>query len=196
MKTLNRRALFVQAGGALMGAALLSGCVTTKQGTQTKLTINVAKINAYIQAGLNAAATVTGVVSMIPVLAVYSAPVKKVTELLQAVQVSFTAAVGDRLEFAYNDASVMTIVNSALDAIEQVGDLIKKIFIDVMKSTLSASATDVSKVEVTYNSIMTIISVFKALITTSFVSNDNVSSLNVRYAQVERKALTALQVRV
>lgn len=61
--------------GALLAVATTSGCSVTTTNGVTTITLDVAKVKAYGQAGLNAAATVSSFLSAFPALAPYAAAI-------------------------------------------------------------------------------------------------------------------------
>ncbi|HEX2594761.1 MAG TPA: hypothetical protein VHL34_24875 [Rhizomicrobium sp.] len=164
---MNRRALLLGLGAGT-AALMLAGCATTKDGHTTTVTLNVAKITAYAQLGLNAAVTVTDALALFPSLASYIAPVQKVEGVLKDALANFTEAAGSNLTVSYNDASIKAAVDSVLADIQSVASEIATIILAMAKqSALGLSDGTVSKVQLVHDALTTIIAVFRALLTTN-----------------------------
>ncbi len=188
MKSLSRRSILL--GGAIGGALLLSGCATTTTGSVTTVTLNVAKVAAYAQAGLNAVTTVTDALSLFPALSTYTAPLKAVEDVLQAALANFTAAAGPNVTVSYDSTSIKTAVDSVLSAIQSIASQIATIIVAMAKQTaLGLSDSTVSKVRLAHDALTTIISVFQALLTNTVAMN---LGTGPRLAMSEAQALRVL----
>lgn len=165
MYSVTRRAAMLNTLGLLGGAAIIAGCATTHVGTTTTITLDVSKIKAYADAGLSAAKTVESVLVMVPALAIYVVPVQTITAALQAALNVFTTQAGTKITLVYNDANVKAIVDSILNALEQLGGLIKNIVVALPASVAKISTTTVNQVELVYNALMTIVAVFRTILT-------------------------------
>lgn len=188
--SMNRRSLLAAAGG--LGVALaLAGCATTTTGSVTTVTLNVAKITAYAQAGLNAIATVTDALAMFPALSTYTAPVKAIEAVLRVALTNFTAAAGSSVMVSYDDANIKTIVDSILADIQSIASQIATIIGKMAEqAALGISSNTVNTVQTAHDALATIISVFQALIT----ANTAMRSVAPRQtAMSEAQALRALR---
>ena len=96
--------------GVLAAASALSACTLATSGSLTTLTLDVAKVKTYGQAGLNAAATVMDLLAPIPALAPYAAGVQAACAGLSAALGAFSTAVGPALAAApYTHLTLPTI---------------------------------------------------------------------------------------
>jgi hypothetical protein len=161
---MNRRALLL---GLSAGAAslTLAGCATMKDGHTTTVTLNVAKVTAYAQAGLNAITSVTDALALFPSLSTYTAPALKVEAALEEALGNFTTAAGSSVSVSYDDTSIKTLVDLVLAAIQSVASLIARV-IEAMaaQAALGLSDRTVAKVKLVYDALTTIVSVFRALL--------------------------------
>jgi hypothetical protein len=194
MKTMSRRALFTTLGGAALSATLLAGCTTMKDGGTTTVTLNVAKVKAYMEAGLNASATVLSTIALIPVFDTYTLPLKKAQAALMQAETVFVESFGDKLEVSYDDTSVKTLINSVINLIQQIADQIKVILSNMIQVGISVDTPTLNKVELMYNAIATILSIFKALVMTSMTYTKIPSLQHSELAVAEYKALKTLGV--
>lgn len=160
---LNRRSLLL---AACAGAGLLlAGCVTTTAGSVTTITLNVAKVSAYAQAGLNAVATVTDALAMFPTFSAYVAPAKVVEVALQTALANFTAAAGPSVTVSYDDASIKALVDSILADIQSIAGQVATIITKMAEqTTLGISSGTIGIVQTTFDALTTIVSVFRALL--------------------------------
>lgn len=165
MKNISRRSLF-GFGAIGLASVALSGCVTTRNGSTTTTTLSVAKVEAYIAAGLTAADTVASVFSAIPSLSKYSSDLHNAVSFLTTASAAFSSAVGNKVTIDYNDANWKTIIDSILGAIKNIVSVIYSIIIDLKTENLSAEQKQIlEKVELAYNAISTVLAVFQAVLT-------------------------------
>jgi hypothetical protein len=144
---------------------MLAGCATTKDGHTTTVTLNVAKITAYAQLGLNAVTTVTDALALFPSLSAYVDPVKKIEGVLKVALANFSTAAGSSVSVSYDDTSVRTAVDSVLAAIQSVASEIATIVVAMAKqAALGLSDGTVSKVQLIHDALTTIIGAFRALL--------------------------------
>ena len=159
MSTLSRRSFLRSA--ALVGATALTACTVTTTNGVTTITLDVAKVKNYGQAGLNAAATVTSFLSSFPALAPYALAIKAAETALSGALSAFSSAAGSTLTISYNDASWKTRVDSILSDLDTLAAAIESA-IAGSGSVLSSSV--LSNARTAYNALATLISVFKALL--------------------------------
>lgn len=183
-KNLNRRSILL-AGVGVAGALALAGCATTSIGKVTTVTLNVAKIAAYADAGLNAVSTVTDALVLFPGLAAYTAPLQAVESILQVALTNFTAAAGSNVTVVYDDTNIKTAVDSVLSAIQSIASQVATIILAMAKQTaLGLSDKTVSKVQLAHDALSTIIAVFQALLS---------STVSTPVAMSETQALRVLR---
>jgi hypothetical protein len=159
MSTLSRRSFLRSA--ALVGATALTACTVTTTNGVTTITLDVAKVKNYGQAGLNAAATVTSFLSSFPALAPYALAITAAETALSGALSAFSTAAGSTLTISYNDASWKTRVDSILSDLDTLAAAIESA-IAGSGSVLSSSV--LSNARTAYNALATLISVFKALL--------------------------------
>lgn len=188
MKDLSRRRLLM--GAAIGGAVLVAGCATTHSGNVTSITLNVAKVTAYATAGLNAAQTVETALLPFPALTAYVGPLQAATALLQTAVNAFSAAVADKVTVSYSDASIRSLVDSVLTAIEQIAGLIGNVVTALVRAGFAITDGTVNKVQLVHDALATIVSVFRALLTSS--SPALAPSAAPRLAMSEGRALSVL----
>ncbi|GBQ84014.1 hypothetical protein AA13595_1301 [Gluconacetobacter johannae DSM 13595] len=156
----SRRALLCGASALLAGSAL-AACTVSTNGNVTTITLNVAKIVAYGQAGLNAAATVTSYLSAFPAVSPYAAAITAAETALSGALQALSSTAGSTLTIDYNDATWRTRVDSVLNALAQVGAAISTAISgagSALSSTVKADATTA------LSALHTIISLFDALV--------------------------------
>ncbi|MFT9385509.1 hypothetical protein [Acetobacter sp.] len=151
----------LMSAAALAGVAALPGCTVTNTNGVTTLTIDVAKVKNYGQAGLNAAATVTSYLSSFPTMAPYALAITAGATALSGALSAFSAATGSTLTISYDDATWKTRLDSILTGMETVGDAIAKAIVGGASALPASVVTDAKTAD---NALATIISVFKALL--------------------------------
>lgn len=166
--TLSRRSMFACIA-ALGTMPMLAACTTTQDGNTTTHTLNVAKIKAYAQAGLNAASTIGAVLALNPTFTSIALPISTVAAALNEKLNSFTAAVGDSIEISYDDTSVKSLVDSILAELDALLQTLGTALITLLKGELGADNSIVQKLTVARDALATIISVFKIMVG-SFIS--------------------------
>jgi len=161
--TLSRRSI-LRGVPVLAGAAVLGACTVTTSGSTTTITLNVAKIEAYAQAGLNAAATVTSLLGAVPAAASYVALIATAETALSAALTTLSTAAGSTVTISYDDTDWKTRVDSVLSAIETVGTAIANAITAAGSGLSSTVQTDATTA---LSALKTVISVFDALLVTS-----------------------------
>lgn len=166
--TLSRRGLLsaMIAASASLG---LMACTTTKDGTTTKKTLNVAKINSYAKAGLNAAATIASALAFVPALEGYASKARDISIAIQKDLTSFTEATGSQVEIVYDDANWKTIVDSILTNLTNLLDIVKTILSSGLADQIGATDDIVKKINLVSDALNTIVSIFTT-ITAGFLS--------------------------
>ncbi|GBQ32327.1 hypothetical protein HLH34_04525 [Gluconacetobacter azotocaptans] len=160
MAHLSRRSL-LRGAIALAGASALAACAVSTNGNVTTITLNVAKIDAYGQAGLNAAATVTGFLSTVPAAAPYVPLIAAAETALSGALTALSSAAGSALTIDYNDATWKTRVDSVLHALAAVGTAIG-VALKGMGPALPASIAADANTAV--SALRTVISLFEGLV--------------------------------
>ncbi|MBO1326034.1 hypothetical protein K2X14_10290 [Acetobacter sp. TBRC 12305] len=161
--TFSRRAVLRHGAqlGVLGAATALAACTVTTSGTTTTLTLDVAKVKTYGQAGLNAAATVMGFLAPIPALAPYAAGVQAACAGLSKALDAFSAAVGPALAVSYDDATCRTLVNSILS---DMGALSSAMTAAIQGSGTLLSATVGADATTALNALDTLIDLFRGVL--------------------------------
>lgn len=159
MSTLSRRSFL--RSSVLAGAAALTACTVTTTNGVTTVTLDVAKVKNYGQAGLNAAATVTSFLSSFPALAPYALAITAAETALSGALSAFSTAAGSTLTISYNDATWKTRVDSILSDLDTLAAAIESA---VAGSGSALSSSVLSNARTAYNALATLISVFKALL--------------------------------
>lgn len=159
MSTLSRRSFL--RWSALIGATALTACTVTTTNGVTTLTLDVARVKNYGQAGLNAAATVTGFLSTFPALAPYALAITAAETALSGALSAFSTAAGSTLTISYNDATWKTRVDSILTDLDTLAGAIESA---IAGSGSALSATVLTNAKTADSALATLISVFKALL--------------------------------
>lgn len=146
----------------IAAAAMLPGCKSTTTGNVTTITINVAEIKDYGQAGLNA---VTTVLSIAAVASAIGTPAVGIIGLadtaLSTALTDFSTAAGSTLTITYDNTDWKTRVDSILSALTKVESDLSAAITGV---STKVSSTDLSNANTALNALATIVSAFKALL--------------------------------
>ncbi|GAN95351.1 hypothetical protein Geu3261_0020_014 [Komagataeibacter europaeus NBRC 3261] len=146
----------------IAAAAMLPGCKSTTTGNVTTITINVAEIKDYGQAGLNA---VTTVLSIAAVASAIGTPAVGIIGLadtaLSTALTDFSTAAGSTLTITYDDTNWKTRVDSILSALTKVESDLSAAITGV---STKVSSTDLANANTALNALATIVSAFKALL--------------------------------
>lgn len=154
--------LSVLAGCSALG--VLGACTVTKNGDVTTITLNVAKVKAFGQAGLNAVTTVLDITAVASAIGAPAVSVINVTDaVLSASLAAFASAAGSSLTVSYDNATMKTRIDSVLADIKKVAAALGA-GVDGAKTKVSSSV--LSNVSVAIGSLDTIISVFEGLLGT------------------------------
>jgi len=161
MQPPTRRA-FLRGSSVLVAAAALTACKSTTTGNVTTVTINVAEIKDYGQAGLNA---VTTVLSIAAVASAVGAPAVGIINLadtaLSTALTDFSTAAGSTLTITYDDTNWKSRVDSILSALTTVESDLSAAITGV---STKVSSSDLSDANTALNVLTTIVSAFKALL--------------------------------
>ncbi|MBO1329232.1 hypothetical protein OQ496_12765 [Acetobacter suratthaniensis] len=179
MKRLSRRALLRSSG--LAGLGLLAACTVTTTHGVTTITLDVAKVKNYGQAGLNAATTVTSFLSTLPVMAPYALAITAAETALSGALSAFSSAAGSTLTISYNDASWKTRVDSILSDLDTLSAAIESA---IAGSGAALTAPALSNAKTVYGALATLISVFKALLGVADAKAPAASHMRVTRAMV------------
>lgn len=160
-KTASRRSFLVGVA-ALGGAGALAACKSTTVNGVTTVELNVGKIDAYGQAGINAVKTI---MSFAPVAAAVPASVASAVGIaegiLSSALSSFDAASKGMLVVSYNNANWKSRVDSILADLQTVSDDLRSVATSVNGKV---SASVLSDVATALNALDTVISFFEAMI--------------------------------
>ena len=152
--------------GTLALVAVTEGCAVTTTNGVTTITLDVAKVKNYGQAGLNAAATITSFLSSFPTMTPYALAIQAAETALSGALSAFSAAAGSTLTISYNDATWKTRVDSILTDLDTLAAAIESA---IAGSGSMLSTSVLADAKTAYNALNTVISVFKALLGVSDV---------------------------
>ena len=191
MKHMSRRSFFSSASTLVIGGVFLGGCVSTRNGDTTTFTVNVDRINSYITAGVNAANTALVLIKTVPTLAAYVAPLTAGLALLSAASDAFHAGVGADLVVEYTNTTIKTRIDSILAAIEQIMKVIGSIVSALVSAGLSFSVDWFDKIQLTYEALKTMVSVFVAILQPQFAHVSELPKSVMRAEEVSLRVLNA-----
>ncbi|MCK9820747.1 hypothetical protein [Komagataeibacter oboediens] len=161
MPNSTRRA-FLRGSSAFVAAAALTACSVSKSGNVATITINVAEIRDYGQAGLNATSTV---LSIAAIASAIGAPTVSIIGLadtaLSTALTTFSDAAGSTLTITYDDTNWKSRVDSILSALTKVESDLSAAITGV---STKVSSTDLANANTALNALATIVSAFKALL--------------------------------
>jgi hypothetical protein len=159
---ISRRRLGVLAG-LTTAAAALSACTVASSGGTTTATLNVAKVQSYFTAGVNAANTLLAIPAVSAALGAAGVAAVGVTlKTLTDAMTAFTAAAGSSVEVSITTTSVKTAFDSGLAAIQSLLTQFK-----AMITSLVVSSTVYAQINLTVSSLATIVSIAAALLPVS-----------------------------
>lgn len=186
--TISRRGLMTMLA-AMSTMPLLTSCETVTNGNTTTHTLNVAKIESYATAGLNAANTVASILALNPSFSVFVIPIRSVAEILGNSLVTFTNATGGKLEISYDDTNFKTLVDTLLDDLDKVLITIGGAVVSILKDNLGLETSLINKITLARDALATLVAVFKILVG-GFISTASGSSP----VMAESQALAVLNV--
>lgn len=165
MKDTSRRTFFKSIGAgaaAVVAAGVLAGCTKTVVNGVVTYTIDVAKIDAYANAGIKAGKTILA----IPVLdtaigATITDSISAGLTLLGNFLDDFNTAAKGKVVVNYNDATWKTKIDSILNSMSQINSDIKA-GLSGVKSGVSAAILE--KANLVANALDTLLSFFEAAI--------------------------------
>lgn len=146
----------------IAAAAMLPGCKSTTTGNVTTITINVAEIKDYGQAGLNAVTTILSIAALASAIGSPAVGIISLADTaLSTALTDFSNAAGSTLTITYDDTNWKSRVDSILSALTKVeGDLSAAI----TGVSTKVPDTDLSDANTALNALGTIVSAFKALL--------------------------------
>jgi hypothetical protein len=148
--------------GAGIAAAALGACTVSKSGNVTTVTLNVAEIKDYGQAGLNA---VTLVLSIAAVASAIGTPVVGVIGLadtaLSTALTDFSNAAGSTLTITYDDTNWKSRVDSILSGLTT---LQTDLTAAITGASTKVSSADLSNANTALTALGTIVSAFKGML--------------------------------
>ncbi|WP_233140468.1 hypothetical protein [Acetobacter sp. DsW_063] len=146
-------------GAALATLGATQGCTVSTSGNVTTATLNVAKVVAYGQAGLNMLGTLTTLAAAFPALTTYATAGAAIETTLSAALTAFETAAGSSVSVSYDDTSYKTAIDSILADLQQA-DTVAANALSGAGSALSDSAK--STLSTGLSAIRTVVSVFQA----------------------------------
>lgn len=146
----------------IAAAATLPACTVTKSGNVTTITINVAEIKDYGQAGLNAVSTILSIAAVASAIGTPAVGIIGLADTaLSTALNSFSMAAGSTLTISYDDTNWKSRVDSVLSALTKVESDLSAAITGV---STKVSNTDLSDASTALNALGTIVSAFKALL--------------------------------
>ncbi|RFD18575.1 hypothetical protein DY926_15905 [Komagataeibacter melaceti] len=142
--------------------AMLPGCKSTTTGNVTTITINVAEIKDYGQAGLNAVSTVLSIGAVASGIGASTVGIITLADTaLSTALNSFSTAAGSTLTISYDDTNWKSRVDSVLSALTKVESDLSAAITGV---STKVPSTDLTNANTALNALGTIVSAFKALL--------------------------------
>ncbi|RFD18480.1 hypothetical protein DY926_16425 [Komagataeibacter melaceti] len=185
------RRCVLRAGGGMLAAGLLAACQVTKSGNVTTLTLNVAEIRDYAQAGLNAVSTVLGIGAVASGIGAAGVGVITAADtILSAALDSFCTAAGSTLAISYDDTNWKSRVDSILSALGGVENDLNAAITGVSGRV---PGPDLSSASTALNALGTIVAAFRALLDSVGARHRTMATAAPAPAQV-RQALGVLGV--
>lgn len=183
---MSRRFLFL----GMSSLALLAGCKTVTDGSTTSVEINVSKVTQYAQAGINSANLIIGAVAAIPGLSVYTSMLSSISTLISKALIDFQSSVGDSVTISYNDSNYKTLVDSILDNISKILEILNKIVSTDTVQSLGISDEIVKYINIVKTALGTVVNVYQIMIglmvftassgTQTMTEGEALSTLNVK----------------
>lgn len=159
---ISRRRLGVLAG-LTTAAAALSACSVASSGGTTTATLNVAEVNKWFTAGVNAEAVILAIPGVSAAFGIPGVAALGVTvATLKAAMTAFTSAAGSSLTVSLDTTSVKTAFDSGLAAIQSL-----LVQFRAMITSLNVSSAVYSQINLTVSSLATIASIAEALLPVS-----------------------------
>ncbi|MBV1823390.1 hypothetical protein [Komagataeibacter oboediens] len=147
---------------SIAAAATLSACTVSKSGNVTTITINVAEIRDYGQAGLNATSTVLSIAAIASAIGAPTVSIIGLADMaLSTALTNFSTAAGSTLTITYDDTNWKSRVDSVLSALTKVESDLSAAITGV---STKVPSTDLSNANTALNALNTIVSAFKALL--------------------------------
>ncbi|WP_019091821.1 hypothetical protein [Komagataeibacter europaeus] len=158
---LSRRSL-LRAGAGTLAVGLLAACTTTKSGTTTTITLNVAEVVDYGNAILSFASTAINVSFVASAMGTANlALANTVITSLKSALAAFQTAAGSSTSVTYDSASVKTAFDSILADVEKVDTLIIAV---ITGTAANLSSSVVSEAKTAAGAAETLIDLLKAMI--------------------------------
>lgn len=151
-------------GALAAGSALgvLGACTVTKNGSVTTITVDVAKVKAYGQAGLNAVSTI---LSIAAVASAIGAPAVSVINIasaaLDASLTAFASAAGSSVTVSYDNATMKTRINSVLADLQTVASDLEA---GLTGASSKVSSSVLSDATTALSALKTLVSVFEGVL--------------------------------
>ncbi|GBR56549.1 twin-arginine translocation signal domain-containing protein [Gluconobacter sphaericus] len=161
MRNPSRRG-FLRTLGACTAIGALGACTITKNGSVTTVTINVAKVKAYGQAGLNAVSTILDITAVATAIGAPAVSVINIASAaLDASLTAFASAAGSSVTVSYDNATMKTRIDSVLADLQKVASDLEA---GLKGASSKVSSSILSDASVAVSSLSTVISVFEGLL--------------------------------
>lgn len=162
MKKPHSRRAFLRLSCASAAILTLPDCSVIHGKNTTTLILNVAKIRAYAQAGLNAAATILSLPLVASTIgAGVAATITLSSEGVVSALNAFEAEVGDQVTIVYDSGDLKSKVDALLSALEKLSHGLTKAL-----GSMSPSLDEKTRATVAtaLNALSTIVAIFQALL--------------------------------
>ncbi|WP_182357073.1 twin-arginine translocation signal domain-containing protein [Komagataeibacter europaeus] len=158
---ISRRSL-LRAGAGTLAAGLLAACTTTKSGTVTTITLNVAEVVDYGNAILSFGSTAINVSFVASAMGTANlALANTVIASLKSALAAFQSAAGSSTSVSYDSASVKAAFDSILADGEKVDTLIVSV---IVGTATNLSSSVVSEAKTAAGAAETLIDLLKAMV--------------------------------
>lgn len=152
----------LMSAAAIAAVATLPACTVSRTGNVTTVTINVAEIKDYGQAGLNAVTTVLSIGAVASGIGASTVGIITLADTaLSTALNSFSTAAGSTLTISYDDTDWKSRVDSVLSALTTVESDLSAAITGI---STKVSSSDLSDANTALNALSTIVSAFKALL--------------------------------
>ncbi|MFT8712091.1 hypothetical protein [Komagataeibacter rhaeticus] len=158
---ISRRSL-LRAGAGTLALGLMAACTTTKSGTTTTVTLNVAEVVDYGNAILSFASTAINVSFVASAMGTANlALANTVITSLKSALTAFSTAAGSSTSVSYDSASVKTAFDSILADVEKVDTLIVAV---ITGTAANLTSSVVSDAKTAAGAAETLIDLLKAMV--------------------------------
>lgn len=157
----NRRSFikYLTVGSSL---GILGACTVTSSGNVMTVRLNVAKIKAYGDAGLNAVTTILSIGAVSSVIGSSSvAAIETARVALQNALTEFSNSAGSNVTITYDSTSFKSQINSILEGLQNVAALLGSA---LSRASSMTSGSILANASTTVSALKTVLSVFEGVL--------------------------------